>query len=221
MRFRLHELHRQSRVPCLDHGCRDGHTTSNWQAYCRATATSKAHRPDRVAELPRLRPAVTVVAYALARTWTGPRRDALGRDAHGTSGTWPSHRPGDEVVACWWTEHVTADLAEQGTRDLYDGMRPWQARVGSRAIRSAAGTTASTYVRRAPYFDGMGREVSRADADRGRSRAGRFWATSSRPDHISPAGSIAADSPRPRVPGGTRRGSGRLQHLRARRGNHR
>jgi aconitate hydratase len=53
---------------------------------------------------------------------------------------------------------------------------------------------ASTYVRKPPYFDGMSREPGEV-SDIAGARVLCFVADSITTDHISPAGSIAADSP--------------------------
>ena len=102
---------------------------------------------------------------------------------------WPS----DEEIAALVAQHVDCSLYEEGTRGLYDGDAAWAA-LGSEPSDTFSWDDASTYVRRAPYFDGMEREPSApkpVEAARALALLGDFITT----DHISPAGSIAADSP--------------------------
>ena len=136
----------------------------------------------------------TVIAYSLAGTMdVDLEHDALGTRADGTpvylADVWPT----DEEVAALVAEHVDRALYEEGARGLYDGDAAWQA-LGSEASDTFTWDDASTYVRRAPYFDGMEREPSAPapiEGARALALLGDFITT----DHISPAGSIAADSP--------------------------
>ena len=138
-------------------------------------------------------PAV-VVAYALAGTMdVDLEHDALGCDAQGRpvhlADIWPS----DDEVAALVTEHVTDDLYATGTRDLFVGDAAWEA-LGAEPSDVFSWGDRSTYVRRPPYFDGMGRCPDAPvpiEGARVLALLGDFITT----DHISPAGSIAADSP--------------------------
>ena len=101
--------------------------------------------------------------------------------------------PTDEEVAALVGTYVTEELYEEGSRGLYDGDAAWRA-LGAEPSATFSWNDASTYVRRAPYFDGMKREPSAQRPVEGAyalARLGDFITT----DHISPAGSIAADSP--------------------------
>ena len=136
----------------------------------------------------------TVIAYALAGTMdVDLEHDALGRRADGTpvylADIWPTDAEIDALVDA----QVSRGLYEDGARGLYDGDAAWQA-LGSEPSDTFAWDDASTYVRRAPYFDGMEREPSAPEPIEGAralARLGDFITT----DHISPAGSIAVDSP--------------------------
>ena len=136
----------------------------------------------------------TVIAYALAGTMdVDLEHDALGTRADGTpvhlADVWPS----DEEIAALVAKHVDRALYEEGSQGLYDGDAAW-ASLGSEPSDTFTWDDASTYVRRAPYFDGMEREPSAPEpvlAARALALLGDFITT----DHISPAGSIAADSP--------------------------
>lgn len=135
-----------------------------------------------------------VIAYALAGTMdVDMSRDALGTRADGTpvhlADIWPTDAEIDALMASCVNESLYAD----GTRGLYDGDAAWQ-ELGSEPTDTFAWDEASTYVRRAPYFDGMTREPSAPAPVKGAyalARLGDFITT----DHISPAGSIAPDSP--------------------------
>ncbi len=136
---------------------------------------------------------VGVIAYALAGTMDFDfETQPLGSDADGNdvflSQLWPSN---DEIAALQ-QRVVTPDLFEESGRGLYDGDEAWD------NLDAATGDTFSwdpnsTYVRRAPYFDGMTRQVTEpAPVKEARAlvKLGDFITT----DHISPAGAIAQDS---------------------------
>ena len=135
-----------------------------------------------------------VITYALAGTMdVDLLHDALGTRADGTpvhlADIWPTDAEIDALMASCVNESLYAD----GTRGLYDGDAAWQ-ELGSEPTDTFAWDEASTYVRRAPYFDGMTREPSAPAPVKGAyalARLGDFITT----DHISPAGSIAPDSP--------------------------
>lgn len=135
-----------------------------------------------------------VVAYALAGTMDVDFSvEPVGVGADGApvmlSDIWPS----DDEVAALVGEHVTKDLYAQGAAGTYEGDAAWrELDVAKSDVFSW--DEASTYVRRAPYFDGMEAEPAPvapvADA-RVLALLGDFITT----DHISPAGAIAPDSP--------------------------
>ena len=135
-----------------------------------------------------------VIAYALAGTMDADlEHDALGTRPDGTPVLLADIWPSDEEIAALVAQHVDCSLYEEGTRGLYDGDAAWAA-LGSEPSDTFSWDDASTYVRRAPYFDGMEREPSApkpVEAARALALLGDFITT----DHISPAGSIAADSP--------------------------
>lgn len=161
----------------------------------------------------------TVVAYALAGTMDADlEHDALGYREDGTpvylADIWPSEAEIDALVDA----QVTRGLYEDGARGLYDGDAAWQA-LGSEPSDTFAWDDDSTYVRRAPYFDGMEREPSALEPIEGAralARLGDFITT----DHISPAGSIAADSPAARYLEERGVAPGDFNTYGARRGNH-
>jgi aconitate hydratase len=135
-----------------------------------------------------------VVAYALAGTMDiDLTRDPLGVGADGEPvhlrDLWPSSREVEDVIE-------TAVASEMFTRDYADvfaGDDRW------RSLPTPTGDTFgwdpdSTYVRKPPYFEGMSREpapVTDITGARVLAKLGDSVTT----DHISPAGSIKADSP--------------------------
>lgn len=135
-----------------------------------------------------------VVAYAIAGTMDFDfETDALGYDASGTAVYLRDIWPSDEEVSRIVSEYATEELFEEGASGLYEGTDAWKAlEVPSGDI--FAWDEASTYVRRAPYFDAMRFELDAAEPIEG-ARAlvnvGDFITT----DHISPAGSIPVESP--------------------------
>lgn len=136
----------------------------------------------------------TVIAYALAGTMDFDfETEALGTDAEGIDiylrDIWPSN----DEIADLCARCVNEDLFIEGSKGMFDGDKKWQ-ELKIEPSATFAFDDASTYVRRAPYFDGITRTPQPAEAVRGArvlANLGDFITT----DHISPAGSIAADSP--------------------------
>ena len=134
-----------------------------------------------------------VIAYALAGTVDfDMEADPLGQDARGNDvflrDLWPS---ADEVEALM--SLVDADLYAQGSEGLYDGDEAWRS-LSVETSDLFAWDDESTYVRRAPYFDGMGRNPeppASIEGARVLALLGDFITT----DHISPAGAFAQETP--------------------------
>jgi aconitate hydratase len=135
-----------------------------------------------------------VVAYALAGTTDIDfASDPIG---HGLEGQpvmlvdiWPSATETNAVIA----EHVTREMFKSRYADVFRGDALWQAvPVGTGG--QFEWDTKSTYVRRPPYFDGMQKTPPGIPLIEG-ARALALLGDSITTDHISPAGSIQADSP--------------------------
>jgi aconitate hydratase len=135
-----------------------------------------------------------VVAYALVGTMhLDLLNDSLGTGTDGQPvylrDIWPSTSEITQVVdACLQTDMYTT-----GYGDVFAGDERWQ------GMEIAEGETfawddASTYVRRPPYFDGMGAEPERL-VDITGARVLALLGNSVTTDHISPAGAIKKDSP--------------------------
>jgi aconitate hydratase len=135
-----------------------------------------------------------VIAYALAGTmdWDVDD-DPLGTAADGTPvylrDIWPSPQEVDAVVA----EAITQDMFTKDYADVFAGDERW------RSLPTPTGDTFawdpdSTYVRKPPYFEGMGSEPAPVTDVEG-ARVLALLGDSVTTDHISPAGSIKPDSP--------------------------
>jgi aconitate hydratase len=135
-----------------------------------------------------------VVAYALAGSMDlDLLTEPLGTGEDGQPvylhDIWPSTAEIDEVVrSCIASEMFRADYA-----DVFAGDERWQS-LPTPEGRTFTWDAESTYVRKPPYFEGMQREpqpVTDIDGARVLLKLGDSVTT----DHISPAGSIRADSP--------------------------
>ena len=135
-----------------------------------------------------------VVAYALAGSMDlDLYSEPLGTDQDGNDvflkDIWPSTAEVEEVVAsCITSEMFTNDYA-----DVFAGDERW------RSLPTPEGDTftwdaESTYVRKPPYFEGMGQQPEPV-TDISGARVLLKLGDSVTTDHISPAGSIRADSP--------------------------
>lgn len=135
-----------------------------------------------------------VIAYSLAGTIDFDfETEALGIDAEGNSIYLKDIWPDDEEVALLLEKSRTKEVFNRAAVGLFDGDERWQS-LGKEASDVFAWDPDSTYVRRAPYFDGMGKDpVAPKSVKNARVllNLGDFITT----DHISPAGSIADDSP--------------------------
>ncbi len=135
-----------------------------------------------------------VIAYAIAGTMDiDLMSDPLGYDMQGAPVYYADIVPEASEVAKLTNRFVTAELYAEGTRGIYEGDEAWKA-LSAEASDVFFWNEQSTYVRRPPYFDGMTREVAAPAAVQGARAIGCFgdFITT---DHISPAGSIALDSP--------------------------
>lgn len=135
-----------------------------------------------------------VIAYSLAGTIDFDfETEALGIDAEGNSIYLKDIWPDDGEVTLLLEKSRTKEVFDRAAVGLFDGDERWQS-LGKEASDVFAWDPDSTYVRRAPYFDGMGKDpVAPKSVKNARVllNLGDFITT----DHISPAGSIADDSP--------------------------
>lgn len=135
-----------------------------------------------------------VIAYAIAGTMDHDlEHEPLGVDADGNPVFLHDIEPDPAELAALADQHVTADLYREGSAGLYEGGADWKA-LEVVPSDTFAWYDGSTYVRRAPYFDGMTMAVEPPADVEDAVVLGDFddFITT---DHISPAGAIAPDSP--------------------------
>ena len=135
-----------------------------------------------------------VVAYALAGTVAiDLTSEPIGRGDDGAAvylhDIWPTNAEIAEVVA----GSVSVDQFAARYRDVFSGNPAWSAIQGSGGTRYAWEAD-STYIQEPPFFTDFGREAPPV-SDIASSRALLVLGDSITTDHISPAGSIPADSP--------------------------
>ena len=135
-----------------------------------------------------------VIAYALAGTMDiDMETQPLGKTPAGEEVYLKDILPAAEDLESLVSLLVTADLFAAGSEGLYEGSEAWQS-LQAQPSSLFAWDEGSTYVRKAPYFDDMALEPSPCPAVEEAyvlAKLGDFITT----DHISPAGSIAPDSP--------------------------
>ena len=135
-----------------------------------------------------------VVAYALAGTMDIDMfNDPLGKSKDGENvylrDIWPSAEDVQKVVQA----SIESDMFKKGYADVFAGDERWQNLPTPHGdIFDWDGD--STYVRQPPYFDDMAREPSPVTDIQG-ARVLAKLGDSVTTDHISPAGSIALNSP--------------------------
>ncbi|HEX3931537.1 MAG TPA: aconitate hydratase AcnA [Nocardioides sp.] len=135
-----------------------------------------------------------VVAYALAGSMKVDLfEDPLGQDSEGNdvflADIWPAPADVERVIG----EAITADMFTDDYADVFAGDQRWQ-ELPTPEGDTFAWDEDSTYVRKAPYFDGMPSEpepVTDIEGARVLLKLGDSVTT----DHISPAGAIKKDSP--------------------------
>ncbi|MGZ4467608.1 MAG: aconitate hydratase, partial [Nocardioidaceae bacterium] len=135
-----------------------------------------------------------VVAYALAGSMDHDLfNDPLGQDSDGNDvymkDIWPSPAEVEAVIG----DAITSEMFSTDDADVFAGDERW------RSLPTPEGDTFawaedSTYVRKAPYFDGMPEQPSPVEDIEG-ARVLAKLGDSVTTDHISPAGAIKKDSP--------------------------
>lgn len=135
-----------------------------------------------------------VVAFALAgRIDVDLRKDALGKGKDGRAvhlaDIWPTQNEVNEAIR----KSISSEMFRSSYAHVYEGDERW------RGLPVPKGGTYvwdkdSTYIRQAPYFDGMGMKPA-AVSDIKDARVLAVLGDSVTTDHISPAGSIKKDSP--------------------------
>jgi aconitate hydratase len=135
-----------------------------------------------------------VVAYALAGRMdvdlaTEPLGVGSGGDPVYLKDVWPAPEAIERAVR----ESLKPEMFRERYATVLDGGDEWRALQVPEGL-SYAWSSDSTYIVKPPYFDGMTREVPRL-RDIGSARVLALLGDSVTTDHISPAGTIQADSP--------------------------
>ena len=135
-----------------------------------------------------------VVAYALAGSMNlDLTKDALGTDVNGEpvylADIWPSAQEVAEVI----NSSIDAEMFTSRYADVFAGDEHWR-NLPTPDGATFAWDADSTYVRKPPYFEGM-TLVPEPVNDITNARVLAKLGDSVTTDHISPAGSIRADSP--------------------------
>ena len=135
-----------------------------------------------------------VVAYALAGTVDiDLTADPIGRGGDGAAVYLRDIWPGNEEIAAVVAGSVSADQFAARYRDVFSGNPVWSAIEGTGGTRYAWESD-STYIREPPFFADLSRAAAPL-ADIAGARPLLVLGDSITTDHISPAGSIPADSP--------------------------
>jgi aconitate hydratase len=135
-----------------------------------------------------------VVAFALAgRIDLDLRKDAIANDKQGKpvylADIWPSRSEVDEAIK----KSISSDMFRRSYGEVYHGDERWRSLPVPKG-ETYAWDKDSTYIRRAPYFDGMTLKPVAVEEIRN-ARVLAVLGDSVTTDHISPAGSIKKDSP--------------------------
>ena len=136
-----------------------------------------------------------VIAYALAGTMDFDfEKDSLGTGSDGSEvylkDIWPTQHEVAEAVA----GAVTTGLFNKHYADVFKGDEKWQA-IGVEGSDRFGWDSDSTYIKNPPYFEGMSATAPSTVADLHAMRALAVLGDSITTDHISPAGSIKANTP--------------------------
>ncbi len=135
-----------------------------------------------------------VVAYALAGNMdVDLYNDSLGNDKDGNpvymKDIWPSQAEVQEAVG----NNIDSSMFQTSYSSVFEGDENWKG-IDSPSGEIYTWDAQSTYVKNPPYFDGMSKALTPVTNIEG-ARALALLGDSVTTDHISPAGSIAPDSP--------------------------
>jgi aconitate hydratase len=135
-----------------------------------------------------------VVAFALAgRIDLDLRKDPIANDKQGKpvylADIWPSRSEVDEAIK----KSISSDMFRRSYGEVYHGDDRWRSLPVPKG-ETYAWDKDSTYIRRAPYFDGMTLKPTAVEEIKS-ARVLAVLGDSVTTDHISPAGAIKKDSP--------------------------
>ena len=137
---------------------------------------------------------ILVIAYAIAGTMDFDfETQPLGQDQEGNDvflkDIWPSTQEIEETIA----SSITKELYEADYADVFKGDERWQ-NLEVPTGKTFAWDEKSTYIRKAPYFDGMSKEPQPVSDVKG-ARVLALLGDSVTTDHISPASTIKPGTP--------------------------
>ena len=135
-----------------------------------------------------------VVAYAIAGTMNiDLNNDAIGTNQEGKAiylkDIWPSTKEIQEVIK----GAIDSEMFTKRYADVFKGDEKWQS-LSTPTGKTFTWVDSSTYVRKPPYFENMPKTPGKV-SDISSARVLAWLGDSVTTDHISPAGSIKADSP--------------------------
>ena len=135
-----------------------------------------------------------VVAYALAGTMNHDfEKDPLGSDSEGKPvflrDIWPSAQEIQSVI----DSSISSEMFTKDYASVFEGDHRWKS-LDTPSGKTFTWDSASTYVRKPPYFEGMPATPAPV-TDISGARVMAILGDSVTTDHISPAGNIKVDSP--------------------------
>lgn len=162
---------------------------------------------------------IMVIAYAIAGTMDFDfETQPLGQDQDGNDVFLKDIWPSTEEIEATIESCITRELYEADYADVFLGDETWQ-NLPTPEGKTFAWDEASTYIRKAPYFDGMALDpepVSDIKGARVLAKLGDSVTT----DHISPASSIKPGTPAAQYLDANGVARNDYNSLGARRGNH-
>ena len=137
---------------------------------------------------------ILVIAYAIAGTMDFDfENEPLGQDEDGNDvflkDIWPSTQDIEDVIA----SSISRDLYTEDYADVFKGDERWRS-LDVPSGKTFAWDEKSTYIRKAPYFDGMSKEPEPVNDVQG-ARVLALLGDSVTTDHISPASTIKPGTP--------------------------
>jgi aconitate hydratase len=140
-----------------------------------------------------------VVAYALAGSLTVDiTTEPLGHDRQGKPVYLKDIWPTSQEVQTTMLSSLSAEMFREQYSKVFEGNEHWRSLPVPTGDRYAWEAD-STYIRRPPFLENLSREPAPAAEIRG-ARVLALLGDSITTDHISPAGSIKADTPAGEVP---------------------
>lgn len=137
---------------------------------------------------------IMVIAYAIAGTMDFDfETQPLGQDQDGNDVFLTDIWPSTEEIEATIEQAISRELYEADYADVFKGDEQWQ-NLPTPEGKTFAWDEKSTYIRKAPYFDGMTMEVAPVKDIKG-ARVLAKLGDSVTTDHISPASSIKPGTP--------------------------